>query len=197
MQLLLDAAFKSVARATRRTPDPVPILHEQLAFLAIGFEIERGHDVFADQNRQREIAEPPLLLGDISLETMLVVEKQMGALALDNQRVKRREDVHQVRSGAVRLQHIGLCPVLLFAGALDCDRHQFGPADACLDQAPDRWLAWCIQMADRVQAHYSLCLQGAIEQIVGDFPGRSALWRLVPTEMPRHQLVSLEHAVAL
>src|SRR3954451_9290677 len=153
--------------------------------------------MFADQDRQREIAEPSLLLGHISLETMLVIKEQMGTLALDNQRVKRREDVHQVRSGTVRLQDLGLCPVLLLAGALDGDRDQFGPADACLDQPPDCWLAWCIQMADRLQTHYSLCPHCAIEQIAGDFPRRSAFRRLVPTEMPRHQLVRLEHAVAL
>src|SRR3954465_11650407 len=48
MQLLLDAGFKSLPGAPRRTTDPVPILHKQLAILAIGFEIERGDDVFAD-----------------------------------------------------------------------------------------------------------------------------------------------------
>ena len=37
----------------------------------------------------------------------------------------------------------------------------------------------------------------AVEQIGGDFRARSRLRRLVPAEMPRHQLVGLEHAVAL
>ena len=37
----------------------------------------------------------------------------------------------------------------------------------------------------------------AVEQIGGDFARRGRLRRLVPAEMPRHQLVGLQHAVAL
>src|SRR3979490_2717546 len=79
--------------------DPAPLLHQQFPASAIGLEIERGDDIVACQHRQREIAEHPLFLWHVRLETMLVIEEKMRALALDDQRVERREDVNQLRAG--------------------------------------------------------------------------------------------------
>src|SRR5258708_9057383 len=39
-----------------------PLLHQELPVLPVGLEIERGDDVAADQDRQREIAELAFLL---------------------------------------------------------------------------------------------------------------------------------------
>src|ERR1700694_3793599 len=113
VQLLLDAAFEVLARAaTRTSADPAPFLQQQFLPLAIGLEIERGDNVVADQNRQREIAEAPLFLGEIGLEAMFVIEKQVCPPALDDQRIERRENVHQFRSAlARRLQRGGARPV--------------------------------------------------------------------------------------
>src|ERR1019366_7157184 len=67
--------------------------------------------------------------------------------------------------------------------------------------APDPRLVRRIEMADRIQAHDAFRAQGAVEQITGSFTRGGGLWwligRLVPAEMPRHQLIGLEHAVAL
>ena len=90
--------------------------------------------------------------------------------------------------------------MLLLARAFERDRHQRAAAHPCFDQAPDGRLARRIQMADRIQADDALRAQGAIEQIDKGFPRRGGLrrsvWRRVPAEMPRHQLIGLEHADA-
>src|SRR4051794_40917312 len=91
VQLFLDATLELAASAPLfAVADPAPLLHQQFSVLAIGLEIECGDDVVADQHRQRKIAEQPLLLRHVSLEAMLVAEKQMGALALDDQGIERR-----------------------------------------------------------------------------------------------------------
>jgi hypothetical protein len=61
--------------------------------------------------------------------------------------------------------------MLLFARAFERNRHQLLAADPRFDQAPDRWLARCVQMADRIQAHDPLRAECAVEQIGGGFPG--------------------------
>ena len=87
--------------------------------------------------------------------------------------------------------------MLLLAGAFERYRHQFVAANPRLDQAPNRRLARRVEMTDRIQADEPLRAQGAVEQIGRDFPRRSRLRRPVPAEMPFHQLIGLEHAVAL
>ena len=182
--------------------DPAPFLHQEFLVLAVGLQVDGGDDVFADQDRQREIAEQALLLRHIGLEAVAVAEEQLGALALDDQRIERREDVHQAgvalarRRRSVRFQHLGPRPVLLLAGVLDRDRHQFLAPHPRLDQAPHRLLARRVEMADRIQADDALGTQRAIEQIGGDLRRRCRLRRSVPAEMPRHQLIGLEHAGA-
>src|SRR3954462_2622970 len=82
MQLLLDATLVFLAGAAGRAlADPAPFLHQEFLCLAVGLEIDSGDDVFADHDRQREIAEQALFLGHIGLETMAVVEEQFGTLA--------------------------------------------------------------------------------------------------------------------
>src|SRR5450755_1597130 len=98
VQFLLDAALQRFPRLSLgglAVADPVPFLHQQLLVLPVGLEIERGDDVLSHEDRQREIAELALFLRHIGLEAMRVVEEQMRPLALDDQRVERREDVHQ------------------------------------------------------------------------------------------------------
>src|ERR1700737_5585189 len=87
--------------------------------------------------------------------------------------------------------------MLLLAGALECDLYQLLAADALFDQPGDRLLARRIEVTDRVQAHDPLRPQRAVEQIGRRLRRRGSLGRLVPAEMPRHQLIGLEHAVAL
>ena len=86
--------------------------------------------------------------------------------------------------------------MLLLAGAFERDRHQFLAPDPRLDQAPHRRLARRVEMADRIEADDALRTQRAVEQIGGGFRRRSRLRRLVPAEMPRHQLIGLQHAGA-
>ena len=86
--------------------------------------------------------------------------------------------------------------MLLLAGAFERDRHQFLAAHARLDQAPYRRLARRVEMADRIQTDEPLRTQCPIEQIGGDIGRQRRLRRLVPAEMPRHQVIGLEHAGA-
>ena len=86
--------------------------------------------------------------------------------------------------------------MLLLAGAFERDRHHFLAPHPRLDQAPHRRLARRIEMADRIQADDALRAQRAVEQIGGDLRRGSRLRRLVPAEMPRHQLIGLQHAGA-
>src|SRR5579863_5493218 len=83
MQFVLDLALQLPARALRGGTDPIPFLQQQFSVLPVGLEIERGHDSVPDQNRQREIAEAPLLLRHIGFEKMLITEDQLRPLALD------------------------------------------------------------------------------------------------------------------
>ena len=88
---------------------------------------------------------------------MAIAEEQFGALALDNQGIERREDMHELRGALVcALQRLGRHPMLLLAGAFERDRNQFAAADARLDQFPDRRLARRIEMADRIEADRAL-----------------------------------------
>src|SRR3954452_18508112 len=52
-------------------------------------------------------------------------------------------------------------------------------------------------MADGIQADDPLRAQRAIEQVVEAFRCRGRLRRLVPAEVPLHQLIGFQHAVAL
>ena len=132
---------------------------------------------------------------------MPVAEKQFGPLALDDEGIERRQDMHQLRSPiACSLQRLTCGPMLLLAGAFERDRHHRASAYPGFDQPPDRRLARRIEMANRIQADDALRAQGAIEPIGMGFPHRGRLRRLVrrhlPAEMPRHQFIGLEHAVA-
>src|SRR5579862_6670645 len=101
----------------------------------------------ADQNRQREIAVATLCLGQIGFEKVLIIEDQMRPLALDDQRIERRKNMHAFsRTVADGFQHLGFCPMLLLAGALKRNRHQFLAANARLDQMPYSLLARCVEM---------------------------------------------------
>ena len=193
LRSLRDLALGGLAVA-----DPGPFLHQQLLVLAVGLEIDGGDDVVADQHRQRKVAELALFLRHIGLELVAVAEEQFGALALDDQWIERREDVHQSRRAlACALQRLRPRPVLLLAGAFERDRQQLAAADPRLDQLADRGLARRVEMADRIQADDALRTQRAVEQIGGGFARGGRLRRLVPAEMPLHQLIGLQHAVAL
>src|SRR5258708_1414275 len=98
VELLLDPALQRLARVAFRglaLADPAPFLHQELLVLPIGLEIQRGDDVAADHDRQREIAELALFLWHVSLEAVFVVEERVRPLALDDQRIEGREDVHE------------------------------------------------------------------------------------------------------
>ena len=68
--------FSSLRAALPAVADPGPFLHQQLPALAVGLQIDRGDDAVADQHRQGEIAELPLLLRHIGLELVVVAEEQ-------------------------------------------------------------------------------------------------------------------------
>jgi len=100
VQLLFDPLLE---RAARAAADPGPLLQQELALLAVGLEIDGGDDRVVDQNRQGEVAEAALLLRQIGLEAVLVVEEQLCPLALNHQRIERRQNVHDpgIDAGAI------------------------------------------------------------------------------------------------
>src|SRR5262245_59619129 len=72
VQRLFDAPLVQSARGLA---EPGPLLEQQLLPCAVGLEIEQRHDFVPDEHGECEVAEPPLLLGDVSLEAVLVVEE--------------------------------------------------------------------------------------------------------------------------
>jgi hypothetical protein len=130
---------------------------------------------------------------------MIVAKDEIGALALDDQGIERREDMDQIGRDRLtaRLEHGRRRPMLLLAGAVERDRHELAAADAGSDQAGHRLLARGVEVADRIEAHHTLRPQRAVDQIGGDLPCRGRPWQRVPAEMARHQLVGLEHALPL
>src|SRR5215467_7634517 len=113
MQLLLDAALqlgprlafrrlafrslalRSLALRSLARAHPIPLLDQQFPVLPVGLQIERGDNLLAKKNRQGEITELAFGLRHIGLEAMLVIEDEMGALALDDQGIEGRQDVHE------------------------------------------------------------------------------------------------------
>src|SRR4051812_1978975 len=148
IELLLDLLLERLARrGLLPLTDPGPFLQQQLLRLPVGLEIERGDDLVADQHRQREIAELAFGLRYIGLEQMVVAENEIGALALDDQRIERREDMDEIRPRALaRLESHRECPVLLLTGTVDGDRHELATAHTRGDQGSHRRLARRVEM---------------------------------------------------
>ena len=103
---------------------------------------------------------------------VLVVEEQLQPLALDDQRVERREDVHRrsvapARSAAARAPPaVAQCSVLpapsIATGTSSAAAH------APLDQLSHRGLARRVEVADGIEADDALRAQRAVEQVVVD-----------------------------
>src|SRR5437899_1387015 len=87
--------------------------------------------------------------------------------------------------------------MLRLARTVEFDRHKLVAANSLLDQPADGSFARRVEMADRVEADDALRAQSAVEQIAIGFRRGRRLRRLVPAEVPLHQLVGLQHAVAL
>src|SRR5262245_19374210 len=63
-----------LAQATEVIGQPGPLPQQELAPLAIGLEIDDRDELVAGKHGLGEVAEPPLLLGHVSLEAVLVAE---------------------------------------------------------------------------------------------------------------------------
>src|ERR1700733_12743375 len=96
MQFFFDQQLVGLRRTL---PYPGPLLNEKLLLLAICLEIDGGDNFIADQHGQGEITEQPLFLRNIGLEAMSVVEEQLQPLALNDQRVERRQHMNHLRFG--------------------------------------------------------------------------------------------------
>ena len=126
-------------------------MHQQLSVLAICLEVDRCDYLVAEEHRQSEISEHPLLLGDIGLETVLVIEEELEPLALNDQRVERREDMNEtaglfgngvegVRSGKM----------LGAFRTFDRDRDELPAPQPRLDDLTDGRFSPGIEMADGI-----------------------------------------------
>jgi hypothetical protein len=82
---LVQSGFHPLPMSAGPVPaDPVPALHQKFPLLPVGFEVEGSNDPISDQNRANEIAEYPLVLGNVSFQAILVIEKEPESLALDD-----------------------------------------------------------------------------------------------------------------
>src|SRR5215203_3024380 len=155
VQLLLDAGFVS---ARRPTSNPRPSLHQQLSVLAICLEVDRCDYLVAEEHRQSEITEHPLLLGDIGLETVLVIEEELEPLALNDQRVERREDMNET-AGLFGNDVEGLRSGKMLGAfrTFDRDRDELPAPQPRLDDLTDGSFSPGIEMADGIKTHDRLC----------------------------------------
>ena len=105
---------------------PSSISASAISLPAIGLDIERGDDVVADQDRQREITEAPLLLWHIGFETVLVIEEQMRSACAGSPADRTARGCAPVRK--LRRGHSQVSPVRPNAPA--CRRLRARPAPA-------------------------------------------------------------------
>src|SRR5579872_1270941 len=161
VQFVFDPPFQLFARAAVAAPcrstDPGPLLHEEFSVLPVGLQVQRGHDLVADHDWQREIAEHALLLRHIGFEQMLVAEEQFCSLALNDQRIERRQDMHELAVDVCAgFEHVRRSPVLLLAGAVERDLDQLALSDPPPDQLCYGRLARRVEMADRIETDDAL-----------------------------------------
>ena len=194
-----NASSIRVLCARRELPaEPGPLLQQQLALLPVGLEIDERDDFVADQHGQGEVAELPLLLGNVCLEAMLVVEEQMQPLALMDQRVERRQDMDELFAHAGGgIERLRPQPVLQRCRRLrarreptSCgapSRRSIAASAACAGGRDGR--------PNRGSRRPASAARGRADS--RGSPLRSRLGQPLPAEMPRHQLVRLEHARAL
>src|SRR5882762_6267325 len=154
----------SLAQATRAIADPGPLLHQQPLPLAIGLEIDDGDDFVPDEHGLCEVAEQPLVLGDVGFEAMRVVEEQMQPLALMDERVEGRQDVDVLMRGIEGgVERLGPRPVLQRSGSFELDGQQLIAAHSGLDQSSHGRLAPGVQIAGRINADDTLRSQRTVE----------------------------------
>src|SRR5262249_6004190 len=160
---------QALALAASTLGDPGPLLHQELAALAVGLEIDGSDDLVADQHRQREVAELALHLRHIGLEQVVVAEEQHEPRALMDERVEWRQEVDALADGPERrLQELGPREVLLLARAFERDRQELTAAHAGLDQLAHGRLARGVEVAGRIDADDALRTQRPLEPIVDE-----------------------------
>ena len=92
---LVQSSFHPRLLGVRHVPaDPMPALHQKSFPLPVGFEVEGGYDSISNQNWANEIAKYSLVFGNVSLEAIVVIEKESQSLTLDDQRVEGGEDMN-------------------------------------------------------------------------------------------------------
>ena len=129
---------------------------------------------------------------------MVVAEKLVEALALDDQRIERRQDMHQLAAGprspppasrgSAQCGTSGALSIVTGTSILRLTRASIS--------ALTGFLLRRVEITDRIKAHHALRPQRPIQQIGDGLPLRRRLGFLVPAEMPLHQLIGLEHARA-
>ena len=126
---------------------------------------------------------------------MFIVEELLQPFPLDDQRVKRRQQVNHLlsdgdASSASGLTQCSICPLLLSPPAkAPC-------VDPRFNQAPNGGFSTCVKVTDRIETDQSLATAARDR---ADRPG-SAVQRplrpLLPAEMAVHELIRFDHAEA-
>src|ERR1700739_3395572 len=83
---LVQRGFYLLLVGARGSPiDPVPALQQKFLLRPVGFQIEGRDDPTPEKDWATEVAIDPFMLGNVSLEAILVVEEEAESLALDDQ----------------------------------------------------------------------------------------------------------------
>ena len=155
--VLLSTAWSLGIAVCAFVTEPGPLVDRQLLLLSISLDVDRADDPVAIKDRQGEVAQYPLVGRHIGFEPVRIAEEKFEPLALDHQRIERREDVHEVGTGVIAaFKGFGCGPVLLLAGAVDSHLHQFALAHPRVDDLADVGFARCVEMADRIERDEAL-----------------------------------------
>lgn len=129
--------------------NPGPLLDQEAASRSIGLEVQSRDNLVADQHRQGEVAEHAFGLRHIGFETVLLAEEAMQPLALDHERIERRQDVDMRRKRRGTRLKYGWCRLVRNRRlALQHDGYQLFATHTRVDQAFDLWLTARLQVAD-------------------------------------------------
>src|SRR5262245_14187149 len=146
-----------LAQAAEAIGEPGPLLQQELAPLAIGLEIDDRDELVAGEHRLGEVTEPPLLLGNVSFEAVLVAEKKLQPLTRMDEWVEGRKHMDLLPGELGRgFERFGPRPVLQVSGAVELHGHELRTTHSGFDQPPHGGFASGIEVAGRIEAHEAL-----------------------------------------
>src|SRR3984957_5686133 len=128
---------------------------------------------------------------------MRVAEERLEALALNDERIERGEDVYSIRAIAGQLFESCRSRPVRLGYTFDLDRDELLAPDPGFDQAAHRGFGRRIQVAGRMQTHHGLSRECPVQNVPGRLSLGGSSRKAWPTEVTGGQLVGFQHAGAL